>query len=104
MNYGLKYERYGKNEDLYRTYEERHAEGAARTKVVMKGIYKGRHFVIGASNIGYPVAYVEVLESDKDFINEQEECRAEAICCVDGGSNYYGGAYWDETDPRKSLG
>lgn len=104
MDKGLKYERYGGNDALYRSYEERHSEGAVRTKVVMKGEYKGRHFMIGASNLGYPVAYVEVLEKDNYIMDEREEWRSDKIGCVDGSSNYYGRAYWDPTDKRKYIG
>ncbi len=101
MEQYLKYERFGGNDALYRSYEERHSEGAERTKVVMKGTYRGRHFMIGASNLGYPVAYVEVLEKDSYIMNEREDWRDEMIGCVDGGSNYYGGVYWDPEECGK---
>ena len=104
MDKQLKYERYGDNKDLYRSYEERHSKGAEKTKVVMKGTYKGRHFMIGASNLGYPVAYVEVLKKDSYIMNEREDWRADKIGCVDGSSNYFGGAYWDPADTRKYIG
>lgn len=105
MDKELTYERYGKNEDLYRSYEERHSEGAPRTKVIMKGFYKKRAFMIGASNMGYPVAYVEVLEDDI-YINKNknDSWKAESLGTVDGSSNYYGGAYWDKNDTRKYIG
>lgn len=99
----LKYEWYGKNEDLYRAYEERKNSDVA-TKVVMKGTYKGRHFMIGASRLGFPVAYVEVKEKDSYIMCEPEECREDALHSVNGCSNYYGRAYWDPEDPRMYIG
>lgn len=104
MEQYLKYERYGKNEDLYRTYEERHSIGAPRTRVIMKGTYKGRHFMIGASNLGFPVAYVEVTEKDGYIMNEPEDFRKDMLHSVNGCSNYYGCSYWDSNDRNMYIG
>ena len=103
-NWNLKYERFGSNKDLYREYDERHTSDI-KTKVIMKGVYRGRHFMIGASNLGYPVAYIEAFNDDPCIdINKPDSWNAEALGLVNGSSNYYGGAYWDKTDSRKYVG
>lgn len=104
----LEFERYGDNKSLYRSKADCAISGTI-TKIVMKGTYKGRHFMIGAYRLGFPVAYVEVINKDRYIINEHEDTRAESLHNVAGGerpngSNYYGTAYWDQNDDRTYIG
>lgn len=104
----LEFERYGDDNALYRSRTECAISGVA-TKVVMKGTYRGRHFMIGANINGCPVAYLEILEKDRYIMNEREDDRVDALHGVAGGelyggSDYFGGAYWDRTDDRTYIG
>lgn len=63
------------DQEMYR-YEE-----LEKTKILLEGYWKNRHFVIGKNHFCEPVIYVEVTEEDP--------------CYYDGiGDDYYGKAYW----------
>ena len=104
----LEFERYGDDNALYRSKTECTISGVT-TKVVAKGTYRGRHFMIGAHKTGCPVAYLEVLKKDRYIMNEDPEIRGESLHAVAGGelyggSDYFGRAYWDRTDDRLYIG
>lgn len=63
------------DQEMYK-YEE-----IEKTKVLLEGYWKNRHFVIGKNKFCEPVLYVEVKKDD--------------ICYEEGiGDDYYGKAYW----------
>ena len=99
----MDYKRYGKNEDLYQTWDRRNGESAL--KVIMEGEWRGRHFVIGAHCTGNPNAYLEVKEDDYvRLINGDHDRYDGNLISVNGGSTYYGDAYWDKNDHRTYVG
>ena len=98
----MDYKRYGKNEDLY--WADARDEDPS-LKVIMEGEYKERHFVIGAHRTGNPNAYIEIKTTDSMFIESKEyEDYDGGLCRVNGGSTYFGKAYWNKDDKKIYVG
>ena len=99
----MDYKRYGGNKELYQIW--RRDEEGIQLKVVMEGDYRGRHFVIGAHCTGNPNAYLEVEETDAIKVEaERYDYYDGGLSRVNGGSTYYGEAYWDKEDKRTYVG
>lgn len=99
----MDYKRYGGNEDLYQTWDRENGEPAL--KVIMEGDYRGRHFVIGAHHCGHPNAYLEVKKEDSMYCETKDyDYYDGSLCRVNGGSTYFGKAYWDQSDNRTYVG
>lgn len=99
----MDYKRYGKNDDLYQTWNRENGEPAL--KVIMEGDYRGRHFVIGAHCTGNPNAYLEVKKEDSMYCESEDyDCYDGNLCRVNGGSSYFGRAYWNKDDDRIYVG
>ena len=98
----MEYKRYGKNEDLYWADAQ---DSDLKLKVIMEGTYKERHFVIGAHRTGNPNAYIEMKTTDSMFVESKEyEDYDGGLNRVNGGSTYFGKAYWNEDDKRTYVG
>ena len=98
----MEYKRYGGNEDLYWANA---TDNDPRLKVIMEGDYRGRHFVIGAHCTGNPNAYIEVKE--KDYIYQEDKDYIDydgGINSINGGSTYFGKAYWNTDDKKTYVG
>lgn len=103
------YKKYGKDKDLYRPWGSIATPGL---DIVLEGEYRGRQFIIGAHNNGYPVAYLEVKKSDIIYdetthsysILDTTLYHSDILSSVNGGSTYFGTPYWDPHDERKYVG
>lgn len=99
----MEYKRYGGNKDLYWADA---TDNDKTLKVIMEGDYRGRHFVIGAHNTGNPNAYLEV--KSEDYISQEAARDYEdydgGLNNVNGGSTYFGRAYWNTDDKRIYVG
>lgn len=98
----MDYKRYGGNAELYRWNA---TDDEPTLKVIMEGDFRGRHFVIGAHRTGNPNAYLEV--KDADYINQEAdeyEYYDGSLSNVNGGSTYFGKAYWNTDDKRTYVG
>lgn len=99
----MEYKRYGGNEDLYQSWKRN--ENESPLKVIMEGEYRGRHFVIGAHCTGNPNAYLEVDTADAIYCeSEKDEYYDGGLNSVNGGSTYFGEAYWANDDTRTYVG
>lgn len=97
----MDYKRYGGNKELYQIWSDEEV----KLKVVMEGDYRGRHFVIGAHRTGNPNAYLEVKEEDTMYQDSKDlEYYDGGLNRVNGGSTYFGKAYWDKDDKRTYVG
>ena len=97
----MDYKRYGGNKELYQIWNDEEI----LLKVIMEGDYRGRHFVIGAYITGNPNAYLEVKETDTIYCESKEyEYYDGGLGRVNGGSTYFGRAYWNEDDKRTYVG
>lgn len=98
----MEYKRYGGNEDLYWVDA---TDNDPKLKIIMEGDYRGRHFVIGAHRTGNPNAYLEVKK--EDYINQEAQTYEHydgGLNRVNGGSTYFGKAYWNTDDKRSYVG
>ena len=98
----MEHKRYGGNEELYRANAK---DEDPTLNVIMEGDYRGRHFVIGAHCTGNPNAYLEAKDEDTiSYESQNYENYDGGLNRVNGGSTYFGKAYWNKEDKRMYVG